>query len=119
MHQLSVFAQTAPSSDAGGALVLIWLVMFVAAIGGIVQYFRGNHIGLGWAAIFVPFVFIGGYFVQPKPGSSRYMKLDPVKKSTADLRWPMQAKAYHDLMGDKDPKVVTLATPVTPVTDEG
>jgi hypothetical protein len=91
--------------------------MFVAAIVGIVQYFRGNHIGLGWLAIFVPFVFIGGYFIKPKPGSSRYMNYDATKKAASDLRWPMQAKAYHDLMGDKDPKMVTLATPVIPAPE--
>jgi hypothetical protein len=115
MDGLTILAQTS-TDGAGAGASLIWIVGFIAYLAGTVQYFRGNHIGLGWVSVFIPFVFIGGFFIQPKPGSSRYMNLDATKKATADLRWPMQAKAFHDLMGDRDPKVVQLTTPVTPIT---
>jgi hypothetical protein len=75
----------------GLALVTAWVV-------GFVRLFMGRHTGLGILATFVPFVFIAGYIVNPKPGSTLYIKLPPEQQRQADQRWPLQAAAYRQAL---------------------
>jgi hypothetical protein len=62
---------------------------------GFVRLFMGKHTGLGVVSILVPFVFISGYIVSPKPGSSLYIKQTPEQQRQADQRWPLEAAAYR------------------------
>jgi hypothetical protein len=77
---------------------LVGLAAIAAWVVGFVRLFMGRHSGLGVVAIFVPFVFIAGYIVNPRPGSSLYIKQSPEQQRQADMRWPLEAAAYRQAL---------------------
>ena len=74
------------------------LVFFAAVAWGVIRLYTAGHINLSIASIFVPFLFVTGFVMLPKPGSLMYVRSDPARKRLADERWPTEALAYHKTM---------------------
>ena len=81
----------------GGAVDSVIGMPIVAAwIIGVVRLYQAGHHSLGTVAVFIPGVFVAGYFVLPKPGTSAYLRAEPEQQRLADHRWPMEAVAYRN-----------------------
>ncbi len=78
----------AVDSVMGMAVLAAWVI-------GVVRLFQGGHHTLGMVAVFIPGVFVAGYLVWPKPGTSAYLRAKPEQQRLADHRWPMEAVAYR------------------------
>jgi hypothetical protein len=81
--------------DGGAIDSVIGTAVLAAWIIGVVRLFQGGHHSLGMVAVFIPGVFVAGYFVWPKPGTSAYLRAKPEQQRLADHRWPMEAVAYR------------------------
>jgi hypothetical protein len=82
-------------SGAAGGLLALWLGMVAGSIWGVVRLFRGGNTGVGIAALLVPFVFIAGFLMAPRPGTGLYLAQDAVKRARADQRYPVEAEHFH------------------------
>ncbi len=82
--------------EAGAADSVLGMAVVAAWIIGVVRLYQSGHQSLGTVAVFIPGVFVAGYFVLPKPGTSAYLRAKPERRKLADYRWPLEAVAYRN-----------------------
>ena len=71
--------------------VAIGLVLFVTWLWGLVRLFTGGHAVLGVVGIFIfPIAWVG-FFVVPKPGSSRYDRREGVRREGPQYGQPVRS----------------------------